>query len=179
MAKAVDKALNMTNSNDTLIVVTSDHSHTITLAGYPSRGNDILGPSNINFASDSLEYVTLSYANGPGYRKEIVNSQTLETSRPDVAKEPDFIASKYFCRQEFFFSITLIFSSGWYNFYSIVSHFVFFFSLLITILKGSVTWPYFGLLPCRGEWSINNRIKPMCTKHENDIYLTLPSNNID
>lgn len=94
MAKAVDKALDMTNSNDTLILVTSDHSHTMTLAGYPSRGNDILGPSNLDFAGDTLEYITLSYANGPGYRKEIVNPQTLETSRADVAKEPDFIASK-------------------------------------------------------------------------------------
>lgn len=46
---AVQAAVNMTNERDTLIVVTSDHSHTMSIAGYSKRGNDILG-----LASDKL-----------------------------------------------------------------------------------------------------------------------------
>lgn len=35
MEKAVTVALNKTNEEDTLIVVTADHAHTMTMAGYP------------------------------------------------------------------------------------------------------------------------------------------------
>ena len=41
--KAVEVALKMTNSEETLIIVTADHGHTMTMAGYPQRGTDIRG----------------------------------------------------------------------------------------------------------------------------------------
>jgi len=75
---AVQAAVDMTSADDTLILVTADHSHTLTFAGYPARGNPILGkvrgssgegaPSR-NLAVDATgrPYATLSYANGPGY----------------------------------------------------------------------------------------------------------------
>lgn len=75
---AVQVAMDDTDVADTLIVVTSDHSHTLTFAGYPQRGNPILGL--VHGGSDSedagatlaldqhkLPYTTLGYANGPGY----------------------------------------------------------------------------------------------------------------
>ncbi|HJT99269.1 MAG TPA: alkaline phosphatase, partial [Rhodanobacteraceae bacterium] len=77
-AHAVGAAAEMTSADDTLILVTADHSHTLTFAGYPARGNPILGKvrgsSGEGAPSDKpapdatgLPYATLSYANGPGY----------------------------------------------------------------------------------------------------------------
>jgi len=75
---AVKTAAEMTSADDTLILVTADHSHTLVFAGYPARGNPILGkvrgssgegPPGKDLARDAtgLPYATLSYANGPGY----------------------------------------------------------------------------------------------------------------
>ncbi|XP_075158526.1 membrane-bound alkaline phosphatase-like [Haematobia irritans] len=66
--RAIEIALNLTSMEDTLIVVTSDHSHTMTINGYSSRNADILG-LNEDLADDGLPYTILSYANGPGYEK--------------------------------------------------------------------------------------------------------------
>ena len=67
--EAVKAALDMTSAEDTLIIVTADHSHTMTIAGYPARGNDILGkvaygPGGLARADDGKPYTTLGYANG-------------------------------------------------------------------------------------------------------------------
>src|SRR5690606_3259660 len=43
MSRAVQAAIDMTSAEDTLIVVTADHSHVLNFAGYPRRGNPILG----------------------------------------------------------------------------------------------------------------------------------------
>jgi alkaline phosphatase len=67
---AVKAALDMTNDQDTLIIVTADHSHTLSMAGYPMRGNPILGKvvggpgGEGDGALDGKPYTTLSYANG-------------------------------------------------------------------------------------------------------------------
>jgi len=77
-SKAVKAAMEKTDSRDTLIIVTADHSHVFTIAGYPTRGNPILGkvvgndsrgePSDsYSMADDGMPYTTLSYANGRGF----------------------------------------------------------------------------------------------------------------
>lgn len=42
-SKAIERALEITDPNDTLIVVTSDHAHTMSFNGYSNRGRNILG----------------------------------------------------------------------------------------------------------------------------------------
>jgi alkaline phosphatase len=74
---AIATALEMTNAEDTLILVTADHSHTLTIAGYAQRNNPILGLSVSGMGgeggsagADGLPYTTLGYINGPGACRE-------------------------------------------------------------------------------------------------------------
>ena len=66
LARAIEAARKMTNENETLIIVTSDHSHVMSYSGNADRGNDILGFAEKS-DEDDKPYLTLSYANGPGY----------------------------------------------------------------------------------------------------------------
>ena len=69
---AIAKALEMVNLDETLVLVTADHSHVFTIAGYPPRNNPILGLGSIDEdgqianGKDGKPYTTLGYANGPG-----------------------------------------------------------------------------------------------------------------
>ncbi|XP_022822920.1 membrane-bound alkaline phosphatase-like [Spodoptera litura] len=67
LSKAVERAAQLLSEEDSLLVVTSDHAHVMTLNGYTHRGSDIIGPSD-DRGDDGVPYMTLSYANGPGYR---------------------------------------------------------------------------------------------------------------
>ena len=73
-AKAVQVAMENTNPEETLIVVTADHSHVFTIAGYPKRGNPILGKvvavgeTEPSLAADDMPYTTVGYTNGGGFR---------------------------------------------------------------------------------------------------------------
>ncbi len=65
LSNAVQAAVGATDQDDTLILVTADHSHVFTIAGYADRGNPILGLSG-GTGADGLPYTTLGYTNGPG-----------------------------------------------------------------------------------------------------------------
>lgn len=78
LSRAVQAAVEATSAEDTLILVTADHAHTLSFSGYPVRGNPILGKARgssgegfgaSGYAKDGLglPYTTLNYANGPGY----------------------------------------------------------------------------------------------------------------
>ena len=83
MSNAIRRTMELLEASDqlkdTLIIVTADHSHVFTIAGYPSRGNNILGlvrdvpakdggPLDNSPDSNGLPYTTLGYQNGPGVR---------------------------------------------------------------------------------------------------------------
>jgi alkaline phosphatase len=73
LSDAVRVAAELTSADDTLVLVTADHAHTLHFAGYPRRGNPILDKvregSDDAYALDTLglPYTTLGYANGPGW----------------------------------------------------------------------------------------------------------------
>ena len=89
-AEAISVATRITDASETLILVTADHGHTMTIGGYPVRGNPILGlvreagEDDLALDRHDLPYTTLTYANGPGYRSD------LERIGEGDAMSPDF-----------------------------------------------------------------------------------------
>ena len=89
--RGIRKSLTKQEKKETLILVTADHSHTFTIAGYPTRGNPILG---LVVGNDSkgqpekepkkdalgLPYTTLGYVNGGGYTGSVLNKKSDSVS---------------------------------------------------------------------------------------------------
>ena len=96
---AVKQATSMTSPDDTLILVTADHSHVMFFAGYPARGNKILdkvkggsgesiNPTQLALDSTGLPYTTLGYGNGPGYAG-------ASSTQPEGSKRAPHFASGF------------------------------------------------------------------------------------
>ncbi|KAG7167811.1 Alkaline phosphatase, tissue-nonspecific isozyme-like 1 [Homarus americanus] len=64
---AITTALSMLDLSETLVIVTADHSHVMTINGYVKRGNDILGVSDKPSEIDNMPFTTLMFTNGLGY----------------------------------------------------------------------------------------------------------------
>jgi len=93
-SKAVKAAFDNTNPEETLIIVTADHGHVFTIAGYPKRGNPILGKvvsvgkTEPALAADDMPYTTLGYMNGKGFRD--LGSET----NADITYDADAISGR-------------------------------------------------------------------------------------
>lgn len=81
--EAVKTALAKVDLTDTLIVVTADHDHTMTMNGYSAKGNPILGlvadkDGNPATDVDGRPYTTLVFGNGsnrPATRPDLTSEQ--------------------------------------------------------------------------------------------------------
>lgn len=89
-SKAVKKARSLTSEEDTLIVVSSDHAHTMTVAGYPSRGNDILGTVDTANGMDGKPYTTISYANGRAKSIGADGRVDVTQDKQFTSRDPDY-----------------------------------------------------------------------------------------
>lgn len=95
LSRAVQAALDTTSREDTLIIVTADHSHVFTMAGYPKRGNPILGKvvdvgsQTPALDADGLPYTTLGYSNGLGFRDlgDQANADMAYYSKPLAGRQ--------------------------------------------------------------------------------------------
>jgi len=80
-SKAIEATLKVVDLNETLIVVTADHGHVMTLAGYAARHNDIFGFGGNG--DDNMPYMTMSYANGLGFYGHKTDAGRVDPSTID------------------------------------------------------------------------------------------------
>lgn len=96
---AVKKAMALVDKDDTLMLVTGDHSHVFTFGGYPSRSNPVLGVTDDDFglgqgkAKDGKLFTSLLYANGPSApvnanRSAVTKDETLKPEYRQQAAVP-------------------------------------------------------------------------------------------
>lgn len=96
---AVRAAMQKTSPEETLIIVTADHSHVFTIGGYPTRGNPIMGLVRENLDNGSisttnavdllgLPYTTLAYANGPGFTGPLIDRGTTVVGSKAYGSSP-------------------------------------------------------------------------------------------
>ncbi|RIX46733.1 MAG: alkaline phosphatase [Rhodocyclales bacterium GT-UBC] len=98
--EAIKRALSLVDLKNTLIVVTADHDHTMTINGYSHKGNPILGKVSditqttvqgkpvLAKAADNLPYTALVFGNGGGPRKATRDDLTsVDTAADDYLQE--------------------------------------------------------------------------------------------
>lgn len=104
---AIAKAVELTNPEDTLIIVTADHEHAIAFNGYCGRGSGITGLcmkidetgtaalAEPNLAADGKPYTVAGYLNGAGSVLVEQADKTFSGTRPDLTNEqamdPDYL----------------------------------------------------------------------------------------
>ena len=97
--EAVEAALEAVDLDETLVVVTADHGHTLAFQGYPKRGNAVLGivrsvgsgDHEASTAADGRPYPTLAYANGPGASHLMKQGGPRPSVTDTIAQDVDYL----------------------------------------------------------------------------------------
>ncbi len=98
LSRAVAATLETINLDETLVIVTADHSHVMTFAGYAPRGTPITGKvpatgpdgaptGKLAMGLDGLPYTTLGYANGPGAKGKRTDLTDVDTTDAEFLQE--------------------------------------------------------------------------------------------
>ncbi|PVD36601.1 hypothetical protein C0Q70_03586 [Pomacea canaliculata] len=94
-ANAIEAAASLTSEEETLTVITADHSHTMVIAGYSSRDNGILSKCATmrSLMPDGRPFTSLLYGDGPGYRhsaqrNEVTNEESNMANYTQEAAVP-------------------------------------------------------------------------------------------
>ena len=93
---AIKAALGKVDLNNTLIVVTADHDHTMAFNGYSPLGNDILGKSrevktkNLQWAADGKPYTTLVFGNGATPRNDPATGARADLTNVDTSVDKNY-----------------------------------------------------------------------------------------
>jgi len=96
---AIKRALGLVDLKNTLVVVTADHDHTMTINGYSHKGNNILGKVTdikkttvqktpvLATAGDSLPYTALGFGNGAVRNSPRSDLTSTDTAADDYYQE--------------------------------------------------------------------------------------------
>ncbi|TRY79446.1 hypothetical protein TCAL_07551 [Tigriopus californicus] len=93
LEQVIEATLEQVDLEETLVIVTADHGHTLSISGYPPRGNQIGGliPNDPLRMKDTYPYTALNYANGPGYVNAFnKNGERVDLSETDT-NDMDFL----------------------------------------------------------------------------------------
>lgn len=96
LQEAVQKVEELTKNDETLKIVTADHSHSFIINGYSNRNESIYGfakdLSDSRLGEDGKLYTILSYTNGPGYYSNRVNDVRKNLTIEETSKFLMFIS---------------------------------------------------------------------------------------
>jgi len=90
----VKAASELVDAEDTLMIVTADHSHTFSFGGYSNRFSDITMEAleqdlTPYLGMDGKPFTIFGYANGPGYNKMVVDDEG-HIVRPAIPSSLDY-----------------------------------------------------------------------------------------